>query len=125
MGIDEWEPIEEGLEPVTSKRGVSFIEILLSKKELDTTNVGYQPPIPEDEVVERDDVANPKRSEKGGKRKKGKGKKGKKGKDRDSSKSSGKGSKGKKGKKGSKGKGKKGSKGKKGKGKGKKRDSDE
>ncbi|CAD7955927.1 unnamed protein product [Amoebophrya sp. A120] len=103
--VDEWEPIEEGLDPVTNTRNVSFIEITLSKKELDKKNIGYQEPIDESLVEEID----PEEMLRGGPRKAREegdeeGKKTKKGK--------GKG----KGKKGSKGKGK----GKKGKGKGKK-----
>ncbi|CAD7966906.1 unnamed protein product [Amoebophrya sp. A25] len=102
---DEWEPLEEGLDPVTSVRNVSFIEITLSKKELDKTDIGYQEPLDESLVVEVD----PEEMLKGGPRKEGgEGGKRRKGK--------GKGKKGEKGKGKSKGKGK----GKKGKGKGKK-----
>lgn len=124
---DEWEPLEEGLDPVTGTRSVSFIEIVLSKKELDKEDKGYQEPLDESLVTEYDpeDVARgrPKKAEGGeskeGGKKKGKGK-------RSSSKGKGKGKKGegKKGK-GKKGEGKKGKgkgKGKKGKGKGKSKD---
>merc|ERR1712187_1097663 len=43
--VDEYEPLEEGLEKVTDTRTVSTIEITLSKEALDTSNKGYQPPI--------------------------------------------------------------------------------
>ncbi|CAN1163265.1 Ribonuclease P protein subunit p25-like protein [Linum perenne] len=47
---DTWEPLEEGLLPLETTRHVSMITITLSKKELDTSSVGYQPPLPEDQV---------------------------------------------------------------------------
>ncbi|KAF7817666.1 ribonuclease P protein subunit p25-like protein [Senna tora] len=47
---DTWEPLEEGLLPLETTRHVSMITITLSKKELDTTSVGYQPPLPADQV---------------------------------------------------------------------------
>ncbi|XP_047322136.1 ribonuclease P protein subunit p25-like protein [Impatiens glandulifera] len=47
---DVWEPIEEGLNPVETTRHVSMITITLSKMELDVSSVGYQPPIPAEEV---------------------------------------------------------------------------
>lgn len=50
--VDEYEPLEEGLDKVTDVRQVSFIEITLSKKELDKKNNGYQVPISEDLVKE-------------------------------------------------------------------------
>jgi len=100
--IDEWEPLEEGLDPVKNTRNVSFIEITLSKKMLDTKHIGYQEPIDESLVVEMDPddmikggPRKPRSSdgEDGEKKRKGKGKgKGKKGK--------GKGKEGGKGKKG-------------------------
>ncbi|EPS66814.1 hypothetical protein M569_07962 [Genlisea aurea] len=43
---DTWEPLEEGLQTLETTRKVSMVTIILSKKELDKTNVGYQPPIP-------------------------------------------------------------------------------
>jgi len=108
--VDEWEPLEEGLEPLSSKRNVSFVEILLSKEQLDKNDIGYQEPLPESEVDEREDVA--KKPERKGKGKKSKGKGKGKGKGKKGSKGKGKGKKGSKGKgKGKKGKGKK-SKGK-------------
>jgi len=127
---DEWEPLEEGLDPVTGTRAVSFIEIVLSKQELDKSDKGYQEPLDESLVQEFDpeEVARgkPRNKEGDGERKsKGKGKRDSKGKGK------GKGKDGKgKGKGKSKGKGKgKGKSGKKGsgkgKGKGKRSDSDE
>ncbi|KAF3440507.1 hypothetical protein FNV43_RR18791 [Rhamnella rubrinervis] len=48
--IDMWEPLEEGLLPLETTRHVSMITITLSKKELDTSSTGYQPPLPADQV---------------------------------------------------------------------------
>ncbi|XP_008811688.1 ribonuclease P protein subunit p25-like protein [Phoenix dactylifera] len=47
---DTWEPLEEGLLPLETTRHVSMVTITLSKKELDTSSVGYQPPLPADQV---------------------------------------------------------------------------
>ncbi|OMO75482.1 hypothetical protein COLO4_26099 [Corchorus olitorius] len=47
---DMWEPLEEGLLPLETTRHVSMITITLSKKELNTSSVGYQPPLPADQV---------------------------------------------------------------------------
>nr|XP_025880675.1 ribonuclease P protein subunit p25 isoform X1 [Oryza sativa Japonica Group] len=47
---DTWEPLEEGLNTLETTRHVSLITITLSKKELDTSSPGYQPPIPADQV---------------------------------------------------------------------------
>ncbi|KAL5216011.1 hypothetical protein ABZP36_007412 [Zizania latifolia] len=47
---DTWEPLEEGLNILETTRHVSLITITLSKKELDTSSPGYQPPIPADQV---------------------------------------------------------------------------
>eukprot|EP00397_Hematodinium_sp_SG-2012_P040191 GEMP01043995.1.p1 GENE.GEMP01043995.1~~GEMP01043995.1.p1 ORF type:complete len:417 (-),score=102.26 GEMP01043995.1:405-1655(-) len=41
---DEYEPMEEGLDIVTHARTVPYMQILLSKDELDTTHRGYQAP---------------------------------------------------------------------------------
>lgn len=41
---DVWEPLEEGLVPVETTRHVSMIAITLSKKVLDASLSGYQPP---------------------------------------------------------------------------------
>jgi len=109
---DEWEPIEEGLDTITMKRNVSFIEITLARDEslVDKKAPGYQAPIDQSLVVEMD----PEEMAKG----RGRAKKEKEGDDEEEKpRRKGKG-KGKKGKgKGKKGKGK--GKGKKGKGKGK------
>lgn len=48
--IDTYEPLEEGLLPLENTRHVSMITVTLSKKELDTKNVGYQMPIPMEQV---------------------------------------------------------------------------
>lgn len=50
--VDEYEPLEEGLDQLKFTRIVTILEITLSKKELDTTDVGYQVPIDESEVQE-------------------------------------------------------------------------
>ncbi|KZV20119.1 hypothetical protein F511_00976 [Dorcoceras hygrometricum] len=47
---DTWEPLEEGLQTLETTRKVSMITITLSKADLDKTNIGYQPPIPADQV---------------------------------------------------------------------------
>ncbi|KAL1542874.1 ribonuclease P protein subunit p25-like protein [Salvia divinorum] len=47
---DTWEPLEEGLQILETTRKVSMVTITLSKKELDAKNLGYQQPIPEDQV---------------------------------------------------------------------------
>uniref|UniRef100_A0A2N9HPX6 DNA/RNA-binding protein Alba-like domain-containing protein n=1 Tax=Fagus sylvatica TaxID=28930 RepID=A0A2N9HPX6_FAGSY len=47
---DVWEPLEEGLLPLETTRHVSMITITFSRKELDTSSTGYQPPIPVDQV---------------------------------------------------------------------------
>merc|ERR1739848_898507 len=133
---DEYEPLEEGLDPVQDVRQVSFIEIELSKKKLNTKDKGYHPPFPESQVQEfspeemargrggrrkgrgrgsqssgRSGSSSPERRNKG---RKGKGK----GKGKDKGKGKGKGSKGRDGGM-SKGRGKSSKGGKKGKGKSK------
>ncbi|XP_016687691.1 ribonuclease P protein subunit p25-like protein isoform X3 [Gossypium hirsutum] len=45
-----WEPLEEGLLPLETTRHVPMITITLSKNELNTSSVGYQPPLPADQV---------------------------------------------------------------------------
>uniref|UniRef100_A0A3N7G1L6 DNA/RNA-binding protein Alba-like domain-containing protein n=1 Tax=Populus trichocarpa TaxID=3694 RepID=A0A3N7G1L6_POPTR len=47
---DTWEPLEEGLLPLETTRHVSMITINLSKKELNTSSAGYQPPLPAEQV---------------------------------------------------------------------------
>ena len=48
--VDVYEPMEEGLDVVSSRRYVSCMLITLSMSELDTTHAGYQPPLPADEM---------------------------------------------------------------------------
>merc|ERR1712226_97590 len=48
--VDEWEPIEEGLDKVVETRQMPYIEITLSKEALDTSDVGYQAPLDESMV---------------------------------------------------------------------------
>jgi len=50
--VDEYEPLEEGLDHLKFTRIVTMLEIMLSKKPLDTKDVGYQQPIDENEVQE-------------------------------------------------------------------------
>merc|ERR1719157_492896 len=71
--VDEYEPLEEGLDTVTDTRNISTIEIKLSKKELDASDKGYQPPIDESEVKEYSEEEMT-RSPKGRGKGKGKGK---------------------------------------------------
>jgi len=104
--IDEYEPLEEGLDKVVDTRNVSFIEITLSKEALDTNNKGYQPPLPEDQVKDYDPEEIAKGRGRGGGRGRGRG--------RGKGKGKGKSPKGK-----GKGKGKDSSPKGKGKGKGK------
>ncbi|KAG1661226.1 hypothetical protein FOA52_008271 [Chlamydomonas sp. UWO 241] len=47
---DVWEPTKEGLEKLEIVRHVSIMSITLSKKPLDATLPGYQPPLPESEL---------------------------------------------------------------------------
>eukprot|EP00252_Welwitschia_mirabilis_P024851 TRINITY_DN7541_c0_g1_i1.p1 TRINITY_DN7541_c0_g1~~TRINITY_DN7541_c0_g1_i1.p1 ORF type:complete len:149 (+),score=20.10 TRINITY_DN7541_c0_g1_i1:307-753(+) len=47
---DVWEPIEEGLLPLETKRQVSMITITLSLEALDTKAVGYQAPLLTDQT---------------------------------------------------------------------------
>jgi ribonuclease P/MRP protein subunit RPP25 len=50
--VDIYEPIEEGLDVVTSRRYVSsmWITLSISADQLDTNDPGYQPPLPDDEM---------------------------------------------------------------------------
>ena len=50
--IDVFEPLEEGLDIVTSRRYVSCMKITLSRdgKGIDTSDIGYQPPLSIDEI---------------------------------------------------------------------------
>merc|ERR1711920_367212 len=104
--VDEYEPLEEGLDKVMDTRTLSCIEIKLSKEPLDTSDKGYQAPLPDSEVTDYD----PEKAAAG--RGRGRGKGGGKGKSKGKGKGKGKGKETSKGK--SKGKGKE-----KGKGKGK------
>lgn len=99
---DNWEPKDAaaGLEPITTSRNVSFIEITLSTKELDKADKGYQEPLDESLVEEVDGETEQKKGERRGK---GNGKGGK-GKEKGGKEKGGKRSSGKRG---SKGKGKK------------------
>jgi len=118
--VDEYEPIEEGLDNVTETRNLPYIEIRLSKEGLDSGDKGYQAPIPESEVKEVDPeelaASRGRGRGRGGGRGKGKGKG--KGKDKSASPGEGKGKGKGKGKGEEKGKGKGKGEGK-GKGKGK------
>merc|ERR1712187_569568 len=81
--VDEYEPLEEGLDKVTDTRTLSCIEIKLSKDELDTSDKGYQAPLPESEVTDYD----PEKAAAGRGRGKGRGK----GKSKEKGKGKGKG----------------------------------
>lgn len=50
--VDVYEPVEEGLDIVTSRRYVSCMTITLSLSDhaVDATHPGYQPPLPRDEM---------------------------------------------------------------------------
>lgn len=50
--IDVFEPLEEGLDVVTSRRYVSCMKITLSRsgEGMDAHNIGYQPPLPMEEI---------------------------------------------------------------------------
>jgi len=50
--IDIFEPLEEGLDTVTSRRYVSCMKITLStnKEDVDMSAAGYQPPLPNSEL---------------------------------------------------------------------------
>jgi len=52
--VDEYEPLEEGLDKVTDTRSLPSIEIKLSKDALDTSDKGYQAPLDESMVTEVD-----------------------------------------------------------------------
>lgn len=50
--IDVFEPLEEGLDIVTSRRYVSCMKITLSRtgEGIDREDIGYQPPLPYEEI---------------------------------------------------------------------------
>jgi hypothetical protein len=50
--VDEYEPLEEGLDHLKFERKVTMITIQLSKAPLDRQAAGHQDPIPDDEVQE-------------------------------------------------------------------------
>ena len=51
--VDEFEPLIEGLDHLKFSRVVTMLQITLTKSEnVDTSDIGYQPPIPESEVQE-------------------------------------------------------------------------
>mmetsp|Transcript_57586 Transcript_57586/g.171370 ORF Transcript_57586/g.171370 Transcript_57586/m.171370 type:complete len:251 (+) Transcript_57586:105-857(+) len=80
--VDEYEPLEEGLDKVTDTRTVSLVEIKLSKESLDSSDKGYQAPIDESLVTEFDaeELSKPRGRGRGKGAGRGKGKgKGKKG----------------------------------------------
>lgn len=52
--VDEYEPLEEGLDKVLDIRSLPCIEIILSLEPLDESDKGYQAPIPESLVSEFD-----------------------------------------------------------------------
>merc|ERR1712014_452367 len=85
--VDEYEPLEEGLDKVTDTRTLSCIEIKLSMEPLDTADKGYQAPIPESEVIDYD----PEKAAAGRGRGRGKGKGKGKGKSKGKDKGKGKG----------------------------------
>lgn len=52
--VDEYEPLEEGLDHLKFERNVTMLTIELSKTSLNRDEIGYQDPIPEEEVQEYD-----------------------------------------------------------------------
>lgn len=48
--VDEYEPLEEGLDYLKLSRVVTMLTITLSKTPLDNSDPGFQDPIPESEV---------------------------------------------------------------------------
>jgi len=130
--VDEYEPLEEGLDKVSETRTMSTISIKLSKDSLDSSDKGYQAPLDDSEIKEYDPEELTKNRGRGRGGGKGRGKssssKGKgegKGKSKDKSTEKGKGKGKSKDKSPEKGKGKGKSKDKsseKGKGKGKGKD---
>lgn len=97
--VDVYEPKSGEGENIEQKRNLSFIEITLSLDSLDSKDKGYQAPLPDDMVEEKDldDLINPPKKEiEEGEEGEGKPKgKGKKGKGKRSRKGKGKGKKGK------------------------------
>merc|ERR1711866_14729 len=87
--VDEYEPLEEGLDKVTETKTLSCIEIKLSMEALDTSDKGYQAPLPESEVTEYDPEKAAAGRGRGGGRGKGRGKGKSKGKGKDKGKGKG------------------------------------
>merc|ERR1712151_537010 len=85
--VDEYEPLEEGLDKVMDTRTLSCIEIKLSKEALDTSDKGYQAPLPDSEVTDYD----PEKAAAGRGRGRGRGKGRGKGKSKGKGKGKGKG----------------------------------
>ena len=54
--VDEYEPLEEGLDYLKFERQVTMFTVTLSQKEMDHKDIGYQLPIPESEVMEYDET---------------------------------------------------------------------
>lgn len=55
--VDEYAPLEEGLDHLKFERNATMLTITLSKSPLDTKDIGYQDPIPDSEVQEFDERA--------------------------------------------------------------------
>jgi len=72
--VDEYEPLEEGLDKVVDTRNISFVEIILSKDALDTADKGYQAPLDEAEVKEYSEEEMTRARGRGAGRGRGKGK---------------------------------------------------
>lgn len=54
--LDEYEPLEEGLDKVSIKRLLTTMEISLSLDALDSNQCGYQAPLPEGSVLSPEDA---------------------------------------------------------------------
>jgi ribonucleases P/MRP protein subunit RPP25 len=64
--IDVFEPVEEGLDVVESRRYVSCLTItlslsLLADPNMDTNHSGYQPPLPSSDIQPREFMASKQR----------------------------------------------------------------
>ena len=54
--VDEYEPLVEGLERLSFSRTVTMLQITLTKSSnVDKSDIGYQEPIPDSEVIEYDE----------------------------------------------------------------------
>ena len=87
--VDEYEPLEEGLDHLKFTRIVTMLEITLSKDAHNTHDIGYQPPIDESEVQEyserQDEMGNDESRRRRGRRFGGRGQRGSGGRGRGSS----------------------------------------